>query len=77
MHRLYCPTCRFWFSPSRDGSSPGKCPRCDASIPSRRTGDANAWLASTVVAALRASRGTEWKARRAQPRRAPFSRGEL
>lgn len=73
MSRRYCPACRLRFAPRDAGLAAGKCPRCEASIPPRGTVDANAWLASTVLAELRASRGNQRGAprpRRASPTRA-------
>lgn len=70
MSRLYCPTCRLRFSPRGGSSAAGKCPRCEASIPPGGTVDANAWLASTVLAELRASRRAGQGTPGTRPRRA-------
>lgn len=74
MPRLLCPNCRFPFAPRAGNPAPRRCPRCEAAIPRRCTVDANTWLASTVLAELRASGGKGGRtpgapARRADPAR--------
>jgi hypothetical protein len=58
MLHLYCPACRLRFNAGRPLDAPGECPRCGAGVPGTRAIDANAWLASTVLAEMRRSRFT-------------------
>lgn len=67
MLRLYCPACQLRFSAAGAGAARGECPRCNGRVPTTRAVEANTWLASTVLAELRASRDGR-SATRAHPR---------
>lgn len=74
MPRLYCPACRLRFPQHSRASTLGKCPRCAAITPGWSAVDANAWLASTVLAELRAARREKRDAARPPPGRAASAR---
>lgn len=65
MLRLYCRACRLRFSAGAVATR-ASCPRCAARIPSAKVVEANAWLASTVLAELRRPRGGQRVAGRAR-----------